>query len=334
MDPKNNYEAEFNRLSDREVSAKRLIDAPRDLVFKTYTDPELISYWWGPRWLTTAVDQMDLRPGGVWRFIQWDASGNAYAFNGVYRNIVPPEKLAYSFEFEGAPGHPVESTVTFKEADGRTILTVTSLFETKEDLDAMRSEGMEAGLRESLDRLEELLAWKAAGRPFFISRLFDAPVEKLFKAFTEPEQLRLWFGPKGSTILAGRMDLRPGGVYHYGMLTENDREMWGKWVFREISAPERIVFISSFSDALGGVTRHPLSAGWPLETISAVLFQEKDGKTMLTIQGSPFHATPLERDTFSDAFDEMRMGWEGTLEQLETYLAALKRREKGAGIAA
>jgi uncharacterized protein YndB with AHSA1/START domain len=76
--------------SDREIVMTRVFDAPRELVFKAYTDPSLIPQWWGPRGFTTTVDQMDVRPGGVWRFVQRGPDGSEYAFNGVYREIAPP----------------------------------------------------------------------------------------------------------------------------------------------------------------------------------------------------------------------------------------------------
>ena len=88
----------------QEIIITRLFDAPRELVFKAYTDPNLIPQWWGPKNLTTTVNKMDVREGGVWRFVQRDGEGNEYAFHGVYHAIASPERLVYTFEFEGMPG--------------------------------------------------------------------------------------------------------------------------------------------------------------------------------------------------------------------------------------
>jgi len=101
---------------------------------------------------------MDLKPGGVWRFVQRDSSGEEYAFNGVYREIVSPERLVYTFEFEGMPGHVMLETVTFEEYDGKTKFTDKSVFRTVEDRDGMLESGMEEGATETMDRLAELLA--------------------------------------------------------------------------------------------------------------------------------------------------------------------------------
>lgn len=145
-------------LSDLEIAMTRVFDAPRDLVFKAYTDPEMIPQWWGQRSSTTIVDQLDLRPGGAWRFIQREPGGIEYAFNGQYREVTPPERLVNTFEFEMMPGHVIVDTATFEEIDAKTKVTVTSLFANVEDRDGMLSSGMEAGANESWDRLAELLA--------------------------------------------------------------------------------------------------------------------------------------------------------------------------------
>ena len=143
--------------SDREIVLTRVFDAPRDLVFRAYTDPKAIPQWWGPRNLTTRVDKMDVRPGGAWRFVQRDADGNEFAFNGVYREITPPERVVSTFEFEGMPGHIAVETMTLEEHDGRPTLTTTSVFASVEDRDGMLQSGMESGAAETMDRLAELV---------------------------------------------------------------------------------------------------------------------------------------------------------------------------------
>ncbi len=132
-------------MTDRELVITRTFDAPRKLVFHAWTDPNLIPQWWGPKKYTTTVDKMEVRPGGTWRFVQRDAEGNVYAFNGVYREVVSPERLVYTLEFEGMPGHILVETVTFREHDGKTELTNRDVFETIEDRAGMFQSGMESG---------------------------------------------------------------------------------------------------------------------------------------------------------------------------------------------
>lgn len=143
--------------TDREIVMTRVFDAPRELVFKAHVDPEAIPRWWGPRRYTTTVDKMDLRPGGVWRFVQHDQEGNEFAFNGVYREIMPPERLVLTFEFEGMPGHVAVNTAIFEDLDGKTKLTTTQRFENAADRDGMIQSGMESGAIETWDRLTEYL---------------------------------------------------------------------------------------------------------------------------------------------------------------------------------
>jgi uncharacterized protein YndB with AHSA1/START domain len=145
-------------LSDVEIATQHVFDAPRELVFKIYTDPASIPQWWGPRYLTTTVEQMEMKPGGAWRFVQRDQAGNVYVFSGVYREIVPPEKVVNTFEFEELAGHRIVETAVFEDLGDKTRLRVTSLFQSKDDRDGMIASGMETGMTESWERLAELLA--------------------------------------------------------------------------------------------------------------------------------------------------------------------------------
>src|SRR5881296_341259 len=128
-------------------------------------------------------------------------------------------------------------------------------------------------------------------KEFVISRTFDAPRELMWKTWTERERLMHWFGPKGFTMPVAKLDLRPGGLLHYCLKSPDGREMWGKFVYREIVAPERIVLVNSFSDEKAGLTRHPFHATWPLEMLSATTLADEGGRTKLTIQWSPLNAT-------------------------------------------
>ncbi len=141
----------------QEVVMSREFNAPRELIFKVFTDPTLVPKWWGPHGITTVVDQMEVRMGGIWRYVQRDEDGNEYAFHGVYHDITAPERLVYTFEFEGMPGHVVLETVTLTEQGGKTIMTDTSLFQSVDAREGMLQSGMEQGAAESWDRLEALL---------------------------------------------------------------------------------------------------------------------------------------------------------------------------------
>lgn len=113
---------------------------------------------------------------------------------------------------------------------------------------------------------------------FTISRSINAPRDLVWKAYTQREHLLKWFGPKGFQMLDANMDLQPGGIFHYGMKAPDGTVMWGKWIFREINAPQKLTIINAFSNKEGGITRHPFAPLWPLETLATTTFAERDGK--------------------------------------------------------
>jgi len=154
-----------------------------------------------------------------------------------------------------------------------------------------------------------------------ITRVFNAPRALVWKAWTEAERLAQWWGPKGFTMGVCTLALRPGGVFHYSMRTPDGHEMWGKFVYREIVAPERIVFTNSFADASGATIRAPFSADWPLEVLNTLTLSEHDGRTTLTLRGAPVNATEAERRTFEAGRSSMQQGFAATFDQLAAYLA-------------
>ena len=161
-----------------------------------------------------------------------------------------------------------------------------------------------------------------APESFIISRVFDAPRERLWEAFTQQEKMSKWWGPKGFAVAISKMELRPGGIYHYCLRSPDGQAMWGKMVYQEIIKPERLVFINSFSDEKGNLTRHPYSATWPLQMHSTILFEDRAGKTALTVKWIPCNAAEEERKTFDSGRESMQKGWTGTLDQLGDYLAS------------
>lgn len=147
----------FRKEGDREIVAERIFNAPREKVYETMLDPELVPQWWGRRQDTTTVDKFDPREGGDWRFVTSGEDGE-HAFRGTIRKLVPPETIEQTFEWEGMPGYVCVETATLEDlGDGRTKLVNVSLFHTTEERDGMLASGMETGANELHDRLEELL---------------------------------------------------------------------------------------------------------------------------------------------------------------------------------
>lgn len=172
---------------------------------------------------------------------------------------------------------------------------------------------------------EELKQYQEKGRfdiqnEFAIARTFDAPRHLVWKAWTEPERLAQWWGPKGFTCDTKKLELRPGGMFHYCMRAPNGHEMWGKFVYKEIAPPERLVFVNSFSDSEAHTVRSPFSATWPLEIQNTLTLTEQDGRTTVSLRGAPVNASPEEMQTFTSFFKSMEQGFTGTFDQLAEYL--------------
>ena len=156
-------------------------------------------------------------------------------------------------------------------------------------------------------------------KDFVMSRVFDAPRALLWQCFTDPERMKQWWGPKGFTVLSSKMDLRVGGTYHYGAA------MWGLFKYREIVPQQKLVFVNSFSDEKGGLTRHPLQKEWPLELLSTFSFEDVGSeRTKVTIVWEPINASEAERHAFDINRESMTQGWTGTFDRLAHYLADSK----------
>jgi uncharacterized protein YndB with AHSA1/START domain len=141
----------------QEIKFKHVFDAPRELVFKAFTDPHLLPRWLGPRKLTMTVAESDPRQGGAWRFVHRAPDGTEFAFRGIYHDVAAPERIVRTLEFGGAPGHVSLESVTFDELDGKTTVAGKSVFQTIEDRDGALAAGVKEGLSESMDRLADLL---------------------------------------------------------------------------------------------------------------------------------------------------------------------------------
>jgi uncharacterized protein YndB with AHSA1/START domain len=140
-----------------QVVMTREFDAPRELLFRAYTEPELLEQWLGPRRLTMTVDRLDVRHGGEWRYVHRDDDGE-YGFRGVFHGTPSVDDgIVQTWEYEGAPGHIHLETAKFEERDGGTRLVLSAVYQTVEARDAEFAAGMESGAREALERLDELV---------------------------------------------------------------------------------------------------------------------------------------------------------------------------------
>jgi uncharacterized protein YndB with AHSA1/START domain len=141
-----------------QIVIAREFAAPRELLFRAHIEPQLLVQWLGPRELTMTVDRLEARDGGRWRYTHRDAAGQEYAFHGVFHGTPSSDGIVQTFEFEGAPGHVSLQTLTFEDQGGKTLLRTNAVFQSVEDRDGMLQSGMEQGVNDSMERLDELVA--------------------------------------------------------------------------------------------------------------------------------------------------------------------------------
>ncbi|TDF92808.1 SRPBCC family protein [Paenibacillus piri] len=166
-----------------------------------------------------------------------------------------------------------------------------------------------------------MAANKSVEQELLITRVFDAPRESVFEAWTEAERLSQWWGPQGYELEVKKLELYPGGLFLGSQRSPEGHVMWGKFVYKEIVAPEKLVFVQSFSDEDGNTIRAPFSGTWPLEVINYLILTENGGKTTLTLRGGPYQASEEELATYESMRPHIQQGLVGTFDQLDAYLA-------------
>ncbi len=163
---------------------------------------------------------------------------------------------------------------------------------------------------------------ESKGAEFVIARVFEAPRERVWHTLTDVEAMKHWWGPAGFTIIAAKLDFREGGTFHGGIKSAEGYKMWAKFEYQEIAPPERLVFINSFSNEAGGITRHPIVPTWPLHTLTSITLEEEpEGKTKLTVRWTPHNPNEVERKTFDASHVGMKATWNGTFDRLASHLA-------------
>lgn len=156
-----------------------------------------------------------------------------------------------------------------------------------------------------------------------VSHTFDAPRQLIFNALTDAKHLINWWGPEGWTVEVAEYDIRPGGVFHYSQKPTDGDKMWVKFKYSEIVEPEKIVYISFFSDEKGNTVRAPFDANWPMEILNTITLTEEEGKTTLTMIVTPISPTEEELKTFEDSKEMAQEGYAGTYNQLDEYLTKI-----------
>jgi len=314
--------------SDREIVITRVVDAPRELVWEAWTNPEHVVHWWGPRGFTTTIQKMDVRPGGVWQHVMHGPDGTNYPNKSIFKEVVRPERIVYSHGGgrEGGKGAHFMATWTFEAVEGhKTRVTIRSVFPSAEDRAFVVKEyGAIEGGKQTLERLSQHLPTMTAGAAgdFVISRDFDAPRALVWKAWTDPRYLARWWGPSVVTNPVCELEVRPGGAFRIVMRLPDGVDYPITGVFREVMRPDRLVMTMDCSEHPEAWHRlidpgHQPGGNPAGEMLQTVTFEDLGGRTRLTIR------TRFASPAIGAALKKMGMneGWSQSLDRLAGVLA-------------
>ena len=232
----------------REVVITRICNAPRELVFRAWTEPQQLARWWGPKSFTNPVCEVDARPGGAWRIVMRGPDGGEYPCHGVYQEIVAPERLVFTNDAVDADGRDLIkgiTTVIFEALGDKTKVTLRTRATPMSALAAQMIEGMKEGWTQSLEKLESDTDREnpvPSDRELVSTRLYAAPRELVYQMWIDRDHVGKWWGPKGFSLTIDTMEVRPGGVWQFVMHGPDRVDYPNKKIYAVIAKPERLVF--------------------------------------------------------------------------------------------
>jgi uncharacterized protein YndB with AHSA1/START domain len=310
------------RNKSSEIRITRIYDAPVNIVWDAWTDPQQVAQWWGPRGFTLTTHSKDLRPGGGWHYTMHGPDGVDYPNKTKYLEIENHSKLVYDHGANDDRPPLFRVTVLFSEVGGKTRMEMTMALPTPEAAEETRTIIRKAGGNSTWDRLAEYLEKASSGKEkFVINRSFDAPVELMFEMWTNPKHFSQWLAPTGFEMQFIRADIRSGGKTLYFM-SGADVKFFGRAEYLKIEKPRLIVYTQQFCDENEKVSRHPMAPTWPETLLTTVeLTEEASDRTRVTVTSEPHGATTREElDVFIQSKTGMTQGWTGSFDKLDAYL--------------
>lgn len=307
-----------------EIYITRIYDASVKLVWDAWTDPKQVAKWWGPRGFTITTHSKDLKPGGHWAYTMHGPDGTNYENKTNYHVVEKYSRLVY--DHGGNDDRPplFRVTVEFADLKGKTKMDMTMTVETEEAAKQMKKHIYQASGNSTWDRLAEYLDKETFGKEsFVINRTFEAPIETMFKVWTDPKHFSQWLAPKGFNMEITKANVKPGGALEYSMSNDSGFKMYGRIDYLKINSPDLISYTQQFCDEQGNISRHPGAPSWPETMLTVVtLTAEENNQTRVTVHWEPTGAvTPAELQAFIKERTGMTQGWTGSFEKLDAYLA-------------
>lgn len=306
-----------------ELKLSRVYDAPVQAVWDAWTDPEQVARWWGPRGFTITTHSKDLRPGGTWVYTMHGPDGTDWPNITYYHEVREREALVY--DHGASEGQPplFRVSVYFKAVGDKTAMEMTMTLATPEAAEQTRQFIKRAGGESTWDRLAEYLErGRSSKEVFVINRSFEAPVERVWEMWTDPNHLAHWLPPGGMQMEVLRGEIKPGASIVIRMHGPGI-ELYSRWEYQEVS-PDRLVYTQQFCDQNEQISRPPFEPTWPETMLTTIAFTaEGDGQTRVTIVSEPYgETTQDELDAFKKERGGMTKGWTGSFDKLEGLLSS------------
>lgn len=305
------------------ITLVRIYDAPLSSVWEAWTIPEEVAQWWGPRGFTLTTHSHDLCTGGHWHYTMHGPDGTDYENTTKYLDVVPMQRMIY--DHGGHQDRPPLFRVTalFTEREGRTQLDISMAFASPEIATEMRGFIKKAGGEATWDRLAEYLRKQLAGvEQFVIARTFDAPIERVYATWSDPEHLAQWLPPTGATMHFLRTEPRVGGTSFYAMTMPNGAVMYGRVSYLALERPNRIVYTQQFCDEKEQVITAPFFENWPQTMLTSVeLVAEAPDRTRVSLRWEPQGASEAAIAEFVKQRGGMTMGWTGSFDKLDALVS-------------
>ena len=306
-----------------EIWITREYDAPLADVWSAWTEPDQLAQWWGPRGSVITTHSHDLRPGGTWRYNHRTADGTDWPNVTLFHEVEPMRRLVYDHGATDETNPLFRVVAEFSETGGKTTLAMRMILSPTLLKSEMLQHIKDAGGNGTWDRLGEYLAGERGQSRFLITRSFDAPIDGVFDAFTNPDQVERWLPPAGVETTFLRRTIAQGESLFFRMSFDGSPS-WARFHYDEISRPNRIVYTQQFVDESEQPARHSMMPDFPEKVqVELTLTAESKIRTRVKLQLAPIDASEAETKAFGGMRDGLHVGWTASLDNLESLLATL-----------